>query len=72
MRIDARVTMIPLPMVLHCKGATLFNSCCFSDAFSWQGDRVLSNFGASGRNKQPPLATKNLLEDTDGLRRPPF
>ena len=24
---------------------------------------------ASGRN--PPLATKNLLEDTDGLRRPP-
>ena len=27
---------------------------------------------ASGRNKQTPLATKILLEDTDGLRRPPF
>ena len=27
--------------------------------------------GASDRNKQTPLATKNLLEDTDGLRRPP-
>ena len=26
---------------------------------------------ARGRNKQTPLATKNLLEDTDGLRRPP-
>ena len=26
----------------------------------------------AGRNKQTPLATKNLLEDTDGLRRPPF
>ena len=24
-----------------------------------------------GRNKQTPLATKNLLEDTDGLHRPP-
>ena len=24
-----------------------------------------------GQNKQPPLATKNLLEVTDGLRRPP-
>ena len=24
-----------------------------------------------GRNKQPPLATKKLLEVTDGLRRPP-
>ena len=24
-----------------------------------------------GRNKQTPLATKNLLEDTDGLLRPP-
>ena len=27
--------------------------------------------GSAGRNKQPPLATENLLEDTDGLRRPP-
>ena len=25
-------------------------------------------FQAAGRNKQPPVATKNLLEDTDGLR----
>ena len=25
--------------------------------------------GSAGRNKQPPLATENLLEDTDGLRR---
>ena len=25
-----------------------------------------------GRNKQTPLATKNLLEVTDGLRRPPL
>ena len=25
----------------------------------------------AGRNKQPPLATNNLLEVTDGLRRPP-
>jgi len=34
-------------------GATLFNSCCYSDAFSWQGDRVLSNFGTVV--KQTPL-----------------
>ena len=25
----------------------------------------------AGRSRNPPLATKNLLEDTDGLRRPP-
>ena len=25
-----------------------------------------------GRSKKKPLATKNLLEDTDGLRRPPL
>ena len=29
------------------------------------------NQWASGRSKQPSLATKNLLEDTDRLRRPP-
>ena len=33
----------------------------------WAG----ADLEASGRNKQPPLATENLLEDTDGLRRPP-
>ena len=33
--------------------------------------KTLDDPQASGRNKQPPLATKNLLEDTDGLRRPP-
>ena len=32
---------------------------------------LVDTYEASGRNKQTPLATKNLLEDTDGLRRPP-
>ena len=34
-------------------------------------DNVTGKIVASGRNKQTPLATKILLEDTDGLRRPP-
>ena len=29
-------------------------------------------FRKSRVSKPPPLATKNLLEDTDGLRRPPL
>lgn len=26
-------------------GAKLFNGCCYNDNFSWQGDRIVANFG---------------------------
>ena len=26
-------------------GAPLFKGCCYSDGFSWQGDRIIANFG---------------------------
>ena len=37
--------------------------------YKFKFDKVFDD-EASGRKS--PLATKNLLEDTDGLRRPPF
>lgn len=27
-------------------GAPLYNGCCYSDGFAWQGDRALANFGS--------------------------
>ena len=28
-------------------GSRLFKSCCFNDGFSWQGDRIVANFGSA-------------------------
>ena len=38
----------------------------FKTLFQWLGPRIAMQQEARGRN--PPLATKNLLEGTDGLR----
>ena len=40
----------------------------FSFVYGSHLETVLSELGPV---RKPPLATKNLLEDTDGLRRPP-
>ena len=32
-------------------GSTLFKSCCFSDEFSWQGDRIIANFGGKAQSR---------------------
>lgn len=32
-------------------GSTLFRSCCVSDGFSWQGDRVVANFGSKPQTR---------------------
>ena len=34
-------------------------------------DNIPVEYGSAGGNRKSPLATENLLEDTDGLRRPP-
>ncbi|KAL1522388.1 hypothetical protein AB1Y20_017378 [Prymnesium parvum] len=43
----------------------LFKSCCYSDDFSWQGDRIISNFGTVTSSKKlfdpaPPWACGEL------------
>ena len=44
--------------------------------YAYQGDTADGRSRFAGPCKNPPsnhpLATKNLLEDTDGLRRPPY
>lgn len=32
-------------------GSTLFKSCCFNDDFSWQGDRIIANFGGKPQTR---------------------
>ena len=54
-------------------GAPLFKSCCYSDGFSWEGDRVLSNFGYAGWSTRlfeptPAWAAFPLSEFHRGVR----
>ena len=60
---------------MPCSNASHAHHHGFNDSMRVQFDEIKSLFRsylAGGKSKQTPLATKNLLEDTDGSRRPPL